>query len=149
MKDRSNLQKLLEKCIKIKDDINLQIPLAANRYEEFECVPTDITPKDTKLYAEKFSAHQKHFIEQEIEYHLYENINKLFNQFIIDERIQAPQLISTSQKDNFKQIIFKDTNRLYGQLKRSFEILYKNISAINPGEIDDFLKDNVVHSFSS
>ncbi|QLZ69685.1 hypothetical protein FOLKNPGA_02483 [Legionella sp. PC1000] len=171
MKDKEQRTKLLKKCIEIKDSINQKIPLAANRYEEFEQIERSKikayeqarranTPEEEQLESciyemEYLDAHDKKYEEYEnyvkqkqIEYYIFEFINESFKEFCLDKQVKSPHNLNNNQKQSFKQIIFKQSSILCEKIARAQKLLGRGSSVINVTEMDGYLEkhaDQFIH----
>lgn len=145
LKNRNELKSLLEKCIKIKDDINSKIPLATNRFEEFECAKAGSSPQELAMLDANYWQHEKYVMQKQIEYQIYEEINRLFKEFLVDLHIDSPKTLSNSQKNNFKKLALKQSVTLCGKLTRTHKLLTGNESDIDVEVIDTYLQDNIEH----
>ncbi|WP_454781733.1 ABC transporter [Legionella sp. WA2022007384] len=165
MKDKEQRNKLLKKCIEIKNSINQKIPLAANRYEEFEQIDRskikayeqDIrarTPEDQQLescmyemeyleaHDKKYEAYERYVEQKEIECHIFEFINARFREFCLDEQVKSPHNLNNSQKQSLKQIILKQSTILCEKIARSQKLLGRGSSTVNVTEMDDYLEQH-------
>ncbi|QMT60828.1 ABC transporter [Legionella sp. PC997] len=168
MKDKEQRNKLLKKCIEIKDSINQQIPLAANRYAEFEQIErTKLqayeqarrtnTPEAEQLesciyemeYLEehdaKYEAFEIYVKQKQTEYYIFDFINECFKEFCLDEKVQSPSNLNENQKQCFKQMILKQSSILCEKIARSQKLLGKERSDINVNEMEDYLEEHVDH----
>lgn len=165
MKDKELRKKLLNKCIEINASINQKIPLAANRYEEFEQIERSKikayeearranTPEDEQLEAciyemeyleahdRKSEAHESYVRQKQIEYYIFEFINERFKEFCLENQVKSPHNLTKNQRQEFKQIILKQSSILCEKIARAKKLLGRGSSDINVTEIDDYLEKN-------
>lgn len=165
MKSIEQRIKLLKKCIEIKDSINQMIPLAANRYEEFEQIDRikmkayeqdrrARTPEDEQLEScvyemEFLDAHDKRYEEYEnyvkqkqIEYHIFEFINERFKEFCFEMHVESPHNLDDTQKQNFKQILLRQSSTLCEQIARAEKLLGGGTRVVDVSKMDDYLETN-------
>ncbi|MGM9454685.1 ABC transporter [Legionella bozemanae] len=164
MKDKEQRNKLLKKCIEIKDSISQKIPLAANRYEEFEQIERikikayeqgrrANTPEEEQLesciyemeyldaHDKKYEAYEIYVKQKQIEYYIFEFINESFKEFCLDRQVKSPHNLNNNQKQSFKQIILKQSSILCEKIARAQKLLGRG-SDINVPEMDDYLEKN-------
>lgn len=94
-------EELLAALIKIKDEINDQIPLAANNFEEYESAPQGA---DFAAVHEKYELHEKKFAIARQEYLIYEYINELLVKFLLEKEVRDARSLTLQQLEDAKHI---------------------------------------------
>lgn len=171
MKSIEQRIKLLKKCIEIKDSINQKIPLAANRYDEFEQIDRTKmkayeqdrrakTPEEEQLesciyemeyldaHDQSYEEYEKYVKEKQIEYQIFEFINDCFKEFCLDKQIESPHNLDNTQKQNFKQMILRQSSILCEKIARAQKLLGRGSRVVDVSKMDDYLEinaDNFIH----
>lgn len=128
-------QKLFQALVKIKDDINRQIPLASNRYEQYECVPLDPALSDEEkqrildVVDEKYFAHESNVKVARLTYHVYEHLNDFFKNFLRKKHVDNPTELSDKQKNKFKTLLLTQAATIAEKIKRVNSVLGTDTSA--------------------
>ncbi len=76
----------LEKLIAIKNKLNERIPLASNRYEEFEVCGLE---DDQDEVDRKFFIHEKLRCQEFHKFYVYEEINAAYREYLIEHNIKS------------------------------------------------------------
>lgn len=125
-------QVLLNKFIKIKDDINKQIPLAANRYEDIETAPA--LPKDADneqqlaFHDAQEERYKKNVIDNKLmmtEFHICEYINESFASFKQQQQISSSNDLTETHKELLKNLIISNCKQVVNKALRTQALLKK------------------------
>jgi hypothetical protein len=114
---------LFQTLVQIKDEINQQIPLAANRFEEFECVPSYRHLSEEEAYAleekicQQSKQHDKEMDDAQTQYHVYQHLNTEFQRILTEDSLSDP-------KTRFK----KEAVKIYHKLTRTNQLLGKALT---------------------
>lgn len=141
-----NRNELLEALINIKDEINQQIPLATNRFEQFECVPsyTELGEDETLIHEEnihrQFLAHEQYVNTQRNKFSIYEHLNAEFQNYLVQQNIGKPQEINALQKKTFKARAIKESSIMINKTKRTQQLLGGSVNSL---EIENYLTENI------
>ena len=95
---------LFKALVKIKDEINEQIPFVPNHFEEFDRVPWDPSWSDEQKTAfieevdRKFFVHEKHFASVSAQFKIYKHLNELFAQYLRENDFSSPANMTLKQQ---------------------------------------------------
>jgi hypothetical protein len=129
-------EELLTALIKIKDQINQQIPLAANRFVEFECAAQDADEVDKK-YAE----HELRYDAGRIEYFIYEHINETLNEYFQQTELTHPKNFSAEQEQEAQRRLLSTAVQISKAIERHKRIL-------SGKKLDDIPLSNTLPDYS-
>lgn len=115
---KEKAQKFFNELVKINDRINQQIPLAANRFEEFECPLVDENEHDVDV---QFQMHE--VLRQLISMHFLalEELQEAYKEFIAQKRLPLNEPLSPDQRKQMETFLTTRTNSLYSKLERTWK----------------------------
>ncbi|WP_454783355.1 AarF/UbiB family protein [Legionella sp. WA2022007384] len=169
MRSKEDLKPLLAKCIEIQKRINEKIPLATNRFEQFEQINrTEIEtyikakiaeaqnnheePLESCIYEmeylelhdKKYELYQKFVDQKKIQYQILNEINLLFSDFLTEANVTSAQQLSPEQNNTFKNLVLKKSQIFCDKLTRTHQLLGYG-SSIDEQQIDAYLQNNIEH----
>lgn len=115
--------KLLQALIKIKDDINQQIPLASNRFEQYETAPRDA---DFDEVDRKYEEHEVEFKAAQFEHLILEHVNETLTEFLKECGLADAKLLSSEQIKNARTRLIAHAAIICRKINRQFRVLSGN-----------------------
>ncbi|WP_131783702.1 hypothetical protein [Legionella gresilensis] len=115
-------QEYFNKLIAIKDEINKQIPLAANRFEAFECPSVNESEHDIDIQ------YQLHEEVHQLMYSHYTAIHELrtiYKNFIEDYNIKDGDQLSNQNRQKLESFIAQQINVIFSKLESYWRLIAK------------------------
>lgn len=154
IKMKTRTKTILDFLHQVLNEIQVQIPLASNRFEEVECAPAYLPGTTTFIndadigeqiifhekYRKIFLEHEVRLHEARIQYSVYEHINDKYVQLKklnpIDQLNDAGKLLA------FTESILKDTRTIINKIVRANKYLKTSVHA-NVDNVSHFIQNNM------
>lgn len=138
-------QELFDSLVRIKDKINKQIPLAANRVEEFECIEIDPNLSDVQKevifekVAERYAVHEKEFGIASTTHHIFTQLNLLFTDYLHTQQTARAGDLTLLERQAFMQWLPLQAQNIYRKIKRQQKYM-PEIRCPDISQLDLFLQ---------
>lgn len=132
---------------KINQDINRQIPLASNRFDEYEICAKEADTADTDALDSRYFAHCERYRQARNAYFINQNLKVVFDQYCNQHQIQAAQSLPESELQKLRSYMLSQTSKICAKLERMERLLH--VKMPNALQISEFLAmhiDQIIHN---
>ena len=135
-----NTRQLFAQLVKIGADINKRIPLATNRYEQYETCPASFDLAAQDEVDAKYRVYEEYVLNARFEFHVYEHLNIFFNEYLQQNNTTAANL-SDENLRKLKALLLQESNRILQKMQRTQQVLHKTCGA-NVDRVNHYLITN-------
>ena len=130
------------KCAQqICDEINQQIPLAANRFEYFMQIHREATQKEEDQLNAEYAVFCQEWDESEVEYYINKHISTLFTQYVLRHKLSDKQWLAEDRK-NFIEMCIDSVGTVYDEMKTIKAVLNETLD-VSLDKLRNTLKNTI------
>ena len=139
-------EKVLECAQQICDEINQQIPLAANRFEYFMQIRRDATKEEEDQLNAEYGVFCKEWDEAEAEFYINQHISVLFKQFVSRHKL-VRQKWPDNDRNNFIKMCKESVGTIFEEMKTMKAVLNETLE-VSMENLRDMLNNSIDKKFA-